>query len=124
MRAISIGSVTFDRKQYYINEFDSQGVSAESIRTIDGGAIVYEQLNKDSVKDVILGSKSNYPIGETNLKALQTLVDGSLGRIYPVEFDDGSVINVRFKNESKVLEVEEMTEGSCLFLITLNLAKV
>ena len=123
-RAVSIGTVTFDKVQYYLNEFDSQGVSAESDRTIDGGAIVYEQNNLASAMDVTLGSGDNYPISETNLKELQTLCDDSLGKTFTVTFNDASTIDVRFKHESTPLESSGLWEGSCLYYITLNLARV
>ena len=123
-RAESIGIVTFDKVQYYENEFVSQGVSADSDRTIDGGVIVYEQDNKVSTNNVRLSSGENYPISETNLKELQDLIDGSLGKTFLLTFTDTSSFNVRFRHEETPLESTPLWEGSCLYLITLNLAKV
>jgi hypothetical protein len=123
-RAVSIGNLTFDKIQYYDDEFKPQGVSAESNRTINGGVIVYEQLNHDSAKDVTLTSGENYPIGDANLQALKDMIDTSLGQTYTVTFKDGSTQDVRFKHEDNVLEIEPAWEGSCLFFITLHLAMV
>lgn len=123
-RAISLGTVTFDRKLYYANEYESTGVSASSQRTIDGGVIVWEQANLDSVKDIILDSGTNYPISETNLQEVIALADGSLGQSYTLTFEDLSTETVRFKHEANPVEAEPLWEGACDFFVTIKLAKV
>lgn len=123
-RAISLGTVTFDRKLYYANEYESTGVSASSQRTIDGGVIVWEQANLDSVKDIILDSGTNYPISETNLQEIIALADGSLGQSYTLTFADLTTETVRFKHEANPVEAEPLWEGACDFFVTIKLAKV
>ncbi len=125
MRRIkSIGTVTLTRSLYYSNEYISQGVSAVSERTIDGGVIVWEQNNKITTNDVIIESMVNYPITEQELIDLQVMADNSLGTDYAVVFTDGSSFNCRFKHEDSPIDASPIYEGACYYTVTIKMAKV
>jgi hypothetical protein len=122
-----IGNITLDRPIEWTN-FDSvQSVMAETVGTINGGAITYELAMQDTAKKIDLASGSNYGSQSATTKdAILALANGSLGTTTTITTYEDDVINVRFRHEDNAVEVEDLigARQSNVFGLTIRLARV
>ena len=101
MRILKIGSITLDNTMTVTEGFNSSGVIAEVVDNLDGGIIVFEQLQRNSKQNITVVSKEWGWQSETTLQALLALANSSIGQTHIIEDDEGVTFDARFRHEQK-----------------------
>ncbi|MEO1953536.1 MAG: hypothetical protein ABGW74_02410 [Campylobacterales bacterium] len=124
VRIKNIGGIELESSLFLVESFSVKNVQAVSFKTLDGGAVIYESIKRDSANNITLDSRENGWIDENTISKLVSMAN-DLGVEVMLTTTDGATIKARFRlEEDEVIKAEQIYEGSKWYKVVIKMARV
>ena len=124
VRIKNIGGIELESSLFLVESFSVKNVQAVSFKTLDGGAVIYESIKRDSANNITLDSRENGWVDENTISKLVSMAN-DLGVEVTLTTTDDTTIKARFRlEEDEVIKTEQIYEGSKWYKVVIKMARV
>jgi len=123
-RIKNIGGIELESSLFLIESFAVKNVQAVKFETLDGGAVIFESIKRDSANNITLDSRENGWLKEDTISKLVSIAN-DLGIEVTLTTADDATLKARFRlEESEVIKAEQIYEGSKWYKVVIKMARL